>query len=362
VTEPLLWRTAMTDALYGTDGFFTRPQGPGGSGAHFRTSVHASALFAMAVLRLVVTADEALGRPNPFEVVDIGAGAGHLLRRLAALAPTHLASRLRLSAVEVAPRPGDLPGSIAWSDRPPAPRSVTGVVLATEWLDNVPLDIAEIDEQTVPRYVRVDPRTGTETLDAALDTADEEWARRWWAERPWQPGSRVELGASRDQAWAGAVRGLARGLAVTVDYGHMWYARPVFGTLTGFYAGRVTPAVPDGSRDITAHVAVDAACAAGEAEAGEPAILVTQREALAALGVDGTRPPIELATKDPTAYVRALSAASQAAELTDGDGLGGHYWIVQPVRVPAEAVPASLRAHLPVTGHAAGPVTGQPSG
>jgi hypothetical protein len=49
------------------------------------------------------------------------------------------------------------------------------------------------------------------------------------------------------------------------------------------------------------------------------------------LGVDGRRPPLELAPSDPGGYVRALAAASQAAELTDPAGLGGHYWVAQPV-------------------------------
>ncbi|MBI0380394.1 hypothetical protein JBE27_30050, partial [Streptomyces albiflaviniger] len=44
------WRTAAERALYGAGGFFRRPEGPGG---HFRTSVHASPLFARAVAELL---------------------------------------------------------------------------------------------------------------------------------------------------------------------------------------------------------------------------------------------------------------------------------------------------------------------
>jgi SAM-dependent MidA family methyltransferase len=136
---------------------------------------------------------------------------------------------------------------------------------------------------------------------------------------------------------------LSRGLAVTVDYGHLWYARPYAGTLTGFYAGRSASAVPDGSRDITAHVAIDAACAAGEAAAGGRAVLTTQREALTVLGVDASRPPVDMAARDPAGYVRALSASTQAAELIDVTGLGGHYWVIQPVGLAAGALPVGLR-------------------
>ncbi len=341
MAEAVAWRQAMADGLYGPDGFFT--QAVGGSGAHFRTSVHASRLFAGAILKVVIAADEALGRPHPFDLVDVGAGGGHLLRRLTELVPTHLARRMRLSAVEVAPRPADLPTDIRWRDRLPRPGSITGMILATEWLDNVPLDIAEVDEHGRLRYLLVQRFSGEENPGGELSPVDAAWAERWWAEKPWDPGVRVELGAPRDEAWAAAVASLSRGVALTVDYGHMWYDRPRTGTLTGFYAGRVAPPIPDGSRDITAHVAIDAVCAAGEAVAGTPAVLTTQHAALTALGVTGRRPPLDLASADPTSYVQALSAASQAAELVDPNGLGAHYWLAQPVGLDTTALPPPLQ-------------------
>jgi SAM-dependent MidA family methyltransferase len=342
VGEAVSWREAMAAALYGDGGFFTRANRPGAIG-HFRTSAHASPLFGTAVLRLVVAADEALGRPDPLDVVDVGAGGGHLLRRLAVLAPTYLAQRLHLTAVELAPRPTDLPDDIGWQARPPPPGAITGVLVATEWLDNVPIDVAEVDETGRLRYVYVEPLSGTESLGPDLSAEDTAWASQWWAEGPPEAGARIELGAPRDRAWAAAVATVARGLAMTVDYGHMWYGRPRAGTMTGFYGGRSAAAVPDGSRDITAHVAIDAVCAAGEQVAAQPAVLTTQRAALRALGLDATRPPLALATRRPAGYVRALSAATQAAELMDADGLGGHFWIVQPIGVPVHALPAGLR-------------------
>jgi SAM-dependent MidA family methyltransferase len=336
------WRTAMQGALYGPDGFFTRPDRPGSIG-HFRTSAHASPLFATALLRFVVAVDEALGRPDPLDVVDVGAGRGHLLRRLAVLAPAYLGQRLRLTAVELAPRPHDLADAVRWQGELPEPASLRGLVVATEWLDNVPLDIAEVDEGGNLRYLLVEPETGEETLGGALRPEDAEWASRWWSDPRPAPGLRVELGVPRDAAWAQLVAGLDAGLAITVDYGHLWYARPALGTLASYASGRAVPPVPDGTRDLTVHVAIDAVCAAGEAVAGRPAVLTTQREALHALGFDGARPPLSLASTDPAGYLRALSAATQAAELTDVEGLGGHYWLIQPVGIDDAALPAGLR-------------------
>ena len=190
------------------------------------------------------------------------------------------------------------------------------------------------DDEGVLRYALVDPVTGAESPGEPLSPDDLAWVQRWWPE-----GTRVELGAPRDTAWAEAVGSVLVGAALTVDYGHILGARPLVGTLTGFFAGRGAPTIPDGSADLTAHVAMDAARAAGEAVSGQSALLLTQRDALTRLGVDGTRPPIDLAHRDPQGYIRGLSGATQAAELTDPAGLGGHYWIVQPVGLPLEALP-----------------------
>jgi SAM-dependent MidA family methyltransferase len=318
------WREAMTTALYGPGGFFVAGQGPV---AHFRTSGLASPVFAGALLRLVSTVDAALGSPAVLDVVDVGAGRGELLRTLAALAPPSLASRLRLTAVELAPRPEQLPRAVAW--RADLPARVRGVLLGIEWLDNVPLDVAEVGARGVARYVLVDPDTGAETLGGRIAAADAAWMRRWWPADALPPGARVELGGPRDAAWATAASIVELGVALAVDYGHLAGRRPALGTLTGFRAGRQVPPVPDGSCDITAHVAIDAAAAAG----GGAYTLTSQREALRALGVVGARPPLALASTDPTRYVRALADASGAAELTDAAGLGGHYWLLHPIGI-----------------------------
>jgi SAM-dependent MidA family methyltransferase len=337
------WREAMGLALYGPNGFFTRPSaGPAG---HFRTSAHASPLFAAALARLLVRLDGALGHPARLDVVDIGAGRAELLRGLLAALPENVAVRVRPTAVELAPRPPDLPPDIDWVAQPPA--GTVGLLLSTEWLDNVPIDIATVDGTGRARYVLVDP-AGNERLGPPIDPADAQWLATWWpletvprGTRP--PGARAEVGAGRDAAWAAAVSTIGRGLAVTVDYGHLRGGRPAFGTLTGFQAGRQVYPVPDGSCDLTAHVAFDAVALAGASVAGLPPSLLGQRAVLQSLGVTGQRPPLEGAHEDPGAYVRALAQASVAAELIDPDGLGGHYWLLQPVGIDSSILGVTNR-------------------
>jgi SAM-dependent MidA family methyltransferase len=319
----------MECGLYGPDGFFTRP-GPGPAG-HFRTSVHASPAFAGAIAELVGRLDAALDHPDPLDLVDVGGGRGELLAALQRVLPEKINSRVRATVVELAPRPSDLPGSVRWT--PTVPDGVTGLLIATEWLDNVPLDVVEVDDSGAVRYVLVGDG-GEERLGPPVDAADAAWLARWWPLDDTPPGTRAEVGAPRDAAWARTVGALTRGVALTIDYGHLREDRPAFGTLTGYRDGRQVTPVPDGSCDLTAHVAIDAVAAAPDVPYG----LFTQRAALRALGVDGGRPPLELAYRDAQGYLAALAQAGAAAELTDPAGLGGHYWLLHQVDAPLPAV------------------------
>ncbi|WDV53546.1 SAM-dependent methyltransferase [Streptomyces coeruleorubidus] len=313
------WRAAVREALYGPGGFYRRAEGPAG---HFRTSVHASPLFAGAVAGLLCRVDEALGRPTTLDFVDMAAGRGELAGGVLAALPADVAARTRAYAVEVAERPEGLDHRIEWLAEPP--QGITGLLFANEWLDNVPVDVAEVDSAGVARLVLV-REDGTERLGEPVDGAQARWLARWWP-LSGEAGLRAEIGLSRDEAWASAVATLDRGLAVAVDYAHTADTRPPFGTLTGFREGRETAAVPDGSCDITAHVALDACALPGGR-------LLPQREALRALGVTGARPPLTLASTAPAAYVRALASAGEAAELTASGGLGDFGWLVQPVGI-----------------------------
>ncbi|MGW4563687.1 SAM-dependent methyltransferase [Streptomyces sp. NPDC004561] len=336
------WRAAAEAALYGPGGFYLRPEGPAG---HFRTSVHASALFARSVAGLLCRVDEALGRPPVLDFVDMGAGRGELVTGVLAALPADVAARARVSAVEIAGRPAGLDERITWLSRPP--EAVTGLLFANEWLDNVPVDVVEVDSAGLPRLVLV-ARDGAERLGEPVTGAEAEWLARWWPLTA-EEGLRAEIGLPRDEAWASAVDRVVRGLAVAVDYAHTVDTRPPFGTLTGFREGRGTAAVPDGSCDITAHVALDA-CAAARTARTPPdpartlavtagartlpsARVLTQRAALHALGLTGARPPLALASTDPSGYVRALASAGEAAELTAPGGLGDFGWLLQPVGI-----------------------------
>jgi SAM-dependent MidA family methyltransferase len=334
------WSEATRQALYGHGGFFHRPAGPAG---HFRTSVHASGLFAAAVVELARTVDAALGHPDQIRLVDVGAGRGELVLAVRALlageqqqpqrAPP-LSPRLSLCAVEVAERPPTLPADIGWSAE--LPERVEGLLVANEWLDDLPVDVVQVGPDG-PHRVLVDPATGHESPGGPIGVRDAGWLARWWPLDDALEGDRAEVGLERDQAWAGAVAAVRRGVAVAVDYGHLLderrSGRYAGGTLVGYRAGRAVSPVPDGSCDVTAYVAVDACAQAGRAAGATATALLRQREVLRGFGLRGSLPPVEVARADPAGYAVALQRASQEAELTDPDGLGGFWWLAQSVGI-----------------------------
>lgn len=433
----------MERALYGPHGFYRTRGGPA---AHFRTSVHASPLFATAIVRLLREIDDALGHPGEIALVDVGAGRGELLESVrtqladerdssdpltsepltadaltsellasnrpsgdpfasnpsagepltgnlpASHLPTDhpfasgppvsnpptddphageplasdppaseprardplvrdsLADRLRLIAVELANRPDNLITEIEWRNELPEAGTVTGLLVANEWLDNVPCDVVQATHGSW-HSVEV-AADGTERLGAAPSREQQAWLSTWWPtdgpSDPAGPPQRAEVGSTRDAAWQKAVAALAHGVAIAIDYAHTRTSRPHFGTITGYAQGRQTVPVPDGSCDITAHVALDACAAATRAEW---TVQSDQRTVFHSLGITGARPALSLASSDPRGYLRALAQASAAAELTDADGLGGFGWLVQGISVP---MPPSLAqiTRRQSTGHA----------
>lgn len=302
----------MHSSLYGPGGFYTRHV----PAAHFRTSAQLPH-FAQAIAELIRRVDTALEHPDTFTVVDVGAGSGELLNSIVSVEP--LGGRLAAVAVELRERPTGLTGPIQWRAEPP--QDFTGVLLACEWLDNIACDVVE---QTTdgPRYRLVSPDTGDTAVGEAVSPEDRDWLARWWPLT--RPGDQADIGAPRDAAWRDLSSRLNAGLAVAIDYGHLANDRPQWSTMVGYARGRDVAAVPDGNRDITAHVAMDSL---GDG------MLLRQRDALKALGLTPARPSWESSHCDPVGYLQRLSAAGDIAELTDPAGLGRHWWLTQGIGI-----------------------------
>ncbi len=228
--------------------------------------MHASPLFAGAVARLLCRVDEALGRPAALDFVDMAAGRGELAGGVLAALPADVAARTRAYAVEIAERPAGLDHRIEWlaeppgrDDRPAVRQRVAGQ--RTRGGRGGGLrgrGPAGAGPSGRDRAARGAGRRGAGAV--AGSGGGRCRARRGCGPRSACPGTRP--GPRRSRRSAGGSRS-------------PWTTRtrrarrPPFGTLTGFREGRETTAVPDGSCDITAHVALDA-CALPRRRACSP--------------------------------------------------------------------------------------------
>ena len=298
---------------------------------HFSTS--AGEVVADRLLIELQRIDGRLDHPDQLTILDIGAGDGSLLRLIANRAPASLRGRLRLVGVDVRARSAQTAQTgpewiTTWAPSRLDVEPVRGIVMAHEWLDEIPCDVIERDGAGRDRLVLVDD-FGGEHLGPPLDDAQacaahgfdagvaREWLAQWWPLA--EPGDRAEVGLSRDAAWTWLTSLLGRGLVVATDYGHTRHERITRfrgGTLTGYAYGRQVRPVPSGSTNVTAHVAVDSC-----ASAVPGTTLTSQRDMLAA--VSATLPD----PGDALAFAQGLERRSSLAMLRDAQGLGAFTWM-----------------------------------
>lgn len=311
------WDVAWQEALYGPSGFYRRAA----PADHFATSAQglgrAGQLLAEALLTLAA-------RHGLTRIVEVAAGRGELLTDLARArdrAPLPDADGVHLTGTDIVDRPPDLPPDVHWIIAPGGaalPEELTGLtdtlLLAHEWLDVVPCPVVERGEDGTWRHLEVDPE-GIERVGAPVGDPELSWLATHLPDSV----HRAEVGRERDLAYQDLVSRVGHGLVVAIDYGHTYPARPRTGTLTGYRGGVQVPPRPDGTCDLTAHVAVDTLGADQ---------LHTQREALLDLLGPAPLPPHGLSRTDPTAYLGHLTRANTQATLTRTGGLGDFFWAV----------------------------------
>lgn len=309
------WHIAWQQALYGSHGFYRQSPGPVG---HFSTSTHGllGSVLAQAVLELA-------RREGAQQIVDVGCGRGELLTHLRCQDPD-----VMLTGVDVVPRPDGLSPDIAWlpaAGGALVPEELgdldSALVIANEWLDVVPCPIAVVRDGGLHELM-VHADTGEEGAGEPVWGADLQWCQRFWPTDHAEDGVRVEIGRARDEAWAGLLAHVRSGTAVAIDYGHSVAERPADGTLTGYRRGSLVAPVPNGTCDLTAHVAVDSLHQDNR---------LAQREALQCLGVQATPVDHALARTDPTAYLAGLSRQTAEVTLLRPGGLGDFWWVVSRV-------------------------------
>jgi SAM-dependent MidA family methyltransferase len=348
-------------------GFYVRG-GRAGRGADFLTSPEVGPLFGAVLARRLDAWWAEAGRPDPFVVVEVGAGPGTLARAIRFAAPECSSSLLyvlveqsalqrslhgehlpgwmgerggfELEAFVCSPQEGEGPQFVSAIE---LPATFAGIVLANELLDNLPLDIVRVrasgavEELQVARVddreVELDPVAvpAAPDLAAAVSVFHAEHPElpldTWF---PWQRSA---------QTWLAEVRSrLTEGHLLVIDYAATTTelaARQELGWLRTFRdQQRGTHPLDDpGSQDITCDVAID------QLQRQWPATEVcTQAQFLRADGIEelvaeGLAVWTERAHLGDLAAIRGRSAMREAEALLDPDGLGSFlvlHWEIHP--------------------------------
>ena len=311
---PITFAAFMEEALYDpVEGFYARPRV--GAEGDFVTSPHVSPAFAALLARQVGQCWDLLGRPDPFRVVEAGAGDGTLARGILAEAGAvpELGAALSYSAVERSPGAIEAlrVAGIEAHERL-AEAGEAHVVLANELLDNLPFHrLRRRGDRLVEvfvglegdRFAEVEGEPAPEALGADVPSGEERVV------------SPEALGFVGDVA-----RAVPRGYAFLFDYGHGRGERP--GEVHGYRSHRVTTDVlaAPGSRDITAAVDLGAVAAEAQRLGFQVWGPVSQREALLGLGMRLWIRAVR--GRGPGDSREVVEAVSRASILTDEDKLG----------------------------------------
>jgi len=317
---PIAWSEYMELALYGAGGFYERPPIGTDPDTAFATSPHVHPVFAQLLSAALLELWDGLGHPEPFRLVEAGAGDGTLARQLLdAFADIEVeytaterssGARAALALIDGINIAGSLP---------PDPH----VVFANELLDNLPFDRA---------------RGGSEVRVGLDDGELVEVSETDHGEETIDP-----VGAF---AWIDELAGsLTNGYALLIDYGGLGGPG---GPSHGYRAHRVVEDLLDdpGGTDITAGVDFEAIGRHAERLGLVAFETCTQHDALIALGFESwvhdelSRQRDQLDRREGIEAVRTWSGRSRSTLLADPAALGRLRWLV--VATPGLPEPAWL--------------------
>ncbi len=311
-------------ALYGPHGFYTS-EGRAGRRGDFLTSAEVGPLFGTVIARWIDAEFHRLGRPDDFEVVEVGAGPGTLARSVLSHWRSAGASGHPYTAVETgAPQRGSHPEDITsladLAERDGRP--ITGVVIANELLDNLPFRLLVWDGTWREAFITAAPGEPRRLLEVLLPLDD----RPAWlpasaphgARVPWQQAAHDWVRTTNSSIVAGRLVCFDYVTARTAELALMPW-REWLRTYRGHERGGHYLASP-GGQDVTTQIALD--------QLPEPEVVRTQAQFLQRWGIDDLveegRLAWEAAAAAPTvAAMKMRSRVREAEALLDPSGLGG---------------------------------------
>ena len=335
--------------LYDPDGgFYMRGGRAGGRSGHFLTAPEVGPLFGAVLARALDDWWAELGQPEPFTVVDWGAGPGTLARSVVAAEPRCLSAgalewiALELSPAQRALHPDDpvVTSAARLSDVLPQ-GAPAGVVVANELLDNLPFDIVRrTTDGWEELRVAVSEAPGRRGFTLVAAPASSELT----AGLPSVPvGARVPVQRAAREWLTAAREALGAGRIVVFDYGAdtralAERAGPSDDLASGLgwlrthrhHQGGSSWLAEPGSCDIAADVALD------QLQADYPADVCNQADFLRGHGIEdlvaeGRAAWSERAGTGDLEALRARSRMSEAEALLDPAGMGAFCVLNWPV-------------------------------
>ncbi len=320
---PLRYAALVESALYDTAHGFYVTGGHAGRRGDFLTSPEVGPLFGVVLARALASHWDDLGRPDPYTVVEVGAGPGTLARSVLSAPGGAWRAALRYVTVErsASQRARHPDGVEARDVLPDAP--VVGVVVANELLDNLPFDLVEARHGVWHEVlVDVDPDGALiEFLGAQVDDP------RLPDAATVADGARLPLQDAAAAFLRDARAALVAGMVLVFDYAaptSQLLARPWTDWVRTYRAHERGghPLDAPGTQDITCEVAIDQL-----RQVAEPAEITTQAAFLRAHGLE------ELVAEGRAAWhagagigdlaaLKARSRVREAEALCSADGLG----------------------------------------
>ncbi len=277
---PITFAEYMARALYGPGGYYTRNS----AGSDYYTSPQVHPAFGALLAVQLFQFWRLLSRPDPFFVIEPGAGAGLLARDVCNAAsdlPEGFGDSLRYTAIDRSPGYRDARGPTLTKitgDALRLPfRNVTGCIISNELLDALPVHRVRMERGTLRElYVGIesDVADGYEgrLVEIAGDPSTPGLERRLSdIGVNLSDGQTAEICLLLDDWAASVASALDMGFVLTIDYGRSAddlydpVQRP-HGTLVTYRSHHQTdaPLVDPGRQDITAQVDFTSVGLAGE--------------------------------------------------------------------------------------------------
>lgn len=345
----------MAMALYHPEhGYYSSGAERTGWAGHFLTSPELDPAFGELWAAGFEQVWDACGRPESFEVVEIGPGEGGFAAAVLTAARGGFRNALRYHLIERIPSLRDRQAArlrefenIRWSASiTDAPAADTGCFFANEVLDNLPVHLVEKrDGRLLEACVGVDGGRLAFGLRPPPSQEVAAFLDRIGIDLP--DGHRFEVTLAAESLVKRAAALFTRGALIFADYGADAAAlaqRPE-GTLVCYSSSGIDddPLDRPGTKDITAHAnwtAVAGACERAGTVVFGPR---PQREVLRALGLDALHERLRADHHDAVAAgrgpdaLRALSRRQALGVLADPTGLGGLDVVVARKGIPLPA-------------------------